>query len=248
MLRGIWALLVLVFVTLVCSLATIVGVALAPRFDVPIRMGGLWSRVMLRAVGVRAEYEGLEHSRPDGPCVFVSNHQSIVDIWAVTPVLPRSALFVAKHSLFRIPVLGWAMRMAGFIPIDRQRLGKAIRSLGSAEAQLRGGRPVILFPEGTRSRDGRLATFKKGAFHLALGARVPVVPIAISGSWDVIRPRAVRVRPGTVRVTFSEPIAIEPFLPDNVRGLLGAVRKVIAHNLEPVERAADDPVLQAETR
>src|SRR6185436_10580396 len=121
------------------------------------------------------------------------------------PVLPVTTRFVSKRTIFWIPVLGQAMALAGFIPIDRKDRASAIRSLGRATDTIRGGASVILFPEGTRSRDGRLAPFKRGAFHLALQAGVPVVPVSISGTYSVVRPRSIVVHAGPVHVTFAPP-------------------------------------------
>jgi 1-acyl-sn-glycerol-3-phosphate acyltransferase len=247
MLRGLWALGVLVFATVTLGLAATAGALLFPGRHAVTRLARVWSRVMLRAIGVRPTYRGLERLPPGSPCIFISNHQSTVDIWALVPVLPVSVVFVAKQSLFRIPVLGWSMRAAGFIPIDRSRRGRALRSLERAAERIRDGSPVLLFAEGTRSRDGRLGLFKKGAFRLALRAGVPLVPVAISGTWGVIRPRGLRVQPGPVRVSFCQPIDVRPFLPDDVSGLALAVRSEIARHLEPVELGPEDLALLAQT-
>jgi 1-acyl-sn-glycerol-3-phosphate acyltransferase len=145
-------------------------------------------------------------------------------------VLPVTTRFVSKRTVFWIPVLGQAMALAGFIAIDRQDRASAIRSLGRAAETIRRGASVILFPEGTRSRDGRLSRFKRGAFHLALDAGVPVVPVAISGTYEVIRPRSIIVRPGPVHVTFAPPIDVADYAGD-LEGLLARVRLEIASRL-----------------
>ncbi len=248
MLRGIFALVAVVVLTGVLGTYGLLVAPWFPRRPVIMRLGKLWSRLLLRTVGVEPVYAGLEHARGETSRVFISNHQSNVDIWAIAPALPDRTLFVAKHQLFRVPIMGWAMRTAGFISINRRKLTSAIESLDAAVRRIRGGRPVILFAEGTRSRDGRLAPFKKGAFHLALQAGVPVVPVAVSGSWNVIRPRTLRVRPGPVRVTFGEPIDVTPYLPDDLAGLMTAVRVAIARNLDPVELDPGDLALVTETR
>ena len=232
MLRTVLAVVVLVVTTAGLGLPAMLISLLRPGSDVTMRAGRLWSRAMLWAVGARLEYAGLEHARSALPCIFVANHQSSVDIWALVRILPAPTRFVAKQSLFRIPVLGWAMSAGGFISIDRANRTKAIRSLDRAAERIRAGRPVVLFPEGTRSRDGRLRPFKKGPFHLALAARVPLVPVAISGSWEVMRPRTVRLRPGPVRVEFLPPLEVTEFLPGDHEGLLREVH-------DRLERALD---------
>ena len=127
------------------------------------------------------------------------------------------------------------MAASDFIPIDRKNRPGAIRSLSRAAGRIRAGRPVILFAEGTRSRDGRLAAFKKGAFRMALEAGVPVVPVAISGSGRVLRPGSFCVRSGPVRVTFARHIDVRPHQPHDVAGLMAAVRRAIVERLDPSE-------------
>jgi 1-acyl-sn-glycerol-3-phosphate acyltransferase len=225
MLRGLYAFCVFVIITLVCAIPAGLYSLIRPGSDFAMYAARFWSRTMLSVVGARVEYVGLEHLTARLPCIFIANHQSNVDIWALISVIPPPARFVAKKSLFHIPVLGWAMAAAGFIPIDRANRGRAMRSLKLAAEKVRAGRPVLLFPEGTRSRNGALQPFKKGPFHLALQAEVPVVPIVISGSWKVLPPKLLRVSPGPVRVECLPPIEIGEFLPADYKGLLRRVHQ-----------------------
>jgi 1-acyl-sn-glycerol-3-phosphate acyltransferase len=211
--------------TLALGLPAILINLLRPGSDVTMRLGRWWSAAMLRALGARVRYAGLEHAVSHVPCIYMANHQSSVDIWALVRILPPPTRFVAKRSLLRIPVMGWAMAAGGFVFIDRTDRPRAIRSLERAVERLRAGRPVVLFPEGTRSRDGRLQSFKKGPFHLALEAGVPIVPVAISGSWKVLPPRKARIEPGPVKVEFLPPMRVDAFLPDNHDGLREEVRR-----------------------
>jgi 1-acyl-sn-glycerol-3-phosphate acyltransferase len=224
MLRGLWALLVLAVATTVCGIPAMIGDLLFPRSNMTTRLGRVWSRVMLRAVGARVEFEGLEFLDSGRPTVYVSNHLSNVDIWALLLVLPLETRFVAKQELRRIPVLGWAMAASGFVFVDRKNRTRAIHSLEAAAQTIRSGRSVVVFPEGTRSRDGHLQPFKKGPFHLALRADVRLIPVAISGSRDVLEPGSLRVTPGNVTVRFLPPVALERWQPDDSTGLLGEVR------------------------
>jgi len=230
MIRGAWALLVFGVITPVIAGTAFVASLLSGRV-VDLRPASLWSRGMLSTLGARVEYVGVEHSREHLPCIFVSNHCSNVDIWAVTPALPMETKFVIKESLFRWPVLGPTLRRAQYISIDRRDQRRAIESLRLAGRRIRNGLPVIVFPEGTRSLDGRLGPFKKGAFHMALQAGVPIVPVAISGSFDVLRPGAWRVYPGSVQVRFLPPIDVTRFQPDDADGLLNCVHERIARAL-----------------
>jgi 1-acyl-sn-glycerol-3-phosphate acyltransferase len=233
MLRGIWAFFVLTLATLFFGLPVVLLAPLFPRWTAfPTLMARGWSRVMLLTVGARVTYHDPHGCLRQSRCIFMANHQSNVDIWVLGKVMPVGTRFVAKQELFRIPVLGRAMSAAGFIRVNRSNRSEAIRSLSQAAESIRNGRPVILFPEGTRSRDGSLQPFKKGAFHLATVAGVPVVPVAIRGTFEILRPKSARVRPGKVDVFFEQPIDVTEFGSHRPRDLLTAVHSVIADRLD----------------
>jgi len=230
-LRGLWTGLVLTLTTLVCALVSAVGTTLRPSSDVTMMVGRIWGRMNYRAAGARVRFEGLEIAHAHAPCIYVSNHQSNIDIFVLISVLPLHTRFAAKQSLFKVPILGWALRVSDFVPIDRANRARAIRSLDQAAAKIRGGRSVVLFAEGTRSPGDALAPFKKGPFHLALAAGVPIVPVAISGSGAVMPPGGLRVRPGPVRVRFCDPIDVSPYRPKDAQGLLDATHRAISQAL-----------------
>jgi len=230
-LRGLWTAVVMAVSTLICATAGAVCTTFKPGSDATMVAGRFWSMVNLRAAGARVTYEGLDIASRHQPCVYVANHQSNVDIWALIAVLPKRTRFVAKQSLFKIPILGWALRVSDFVPIDRGNRARAIRSLKEAATKIRGGRPVVLFAEGTRSAGDKLAPFKKGPFHLALEAGVPIVPVAIRGSGKVMPPQGLAVKSGPVRVRFCEPIDVTSFQPGDVKGLLDTVHRVVASEL-----------------
>jgi 1-acyl-sn-glycerol-3-phosphate acyltransferase len=230
MLRGLLTILTSVVLTTVLGMIAIVAGVVTRRPTIVFRLGRVWARAHLKVMGIAPVYSGLEHADGVAPRIFLANHLSALDIWVLAAVLPVTTRFVSKRTIFWIPVLGQAMAVAGFIPIDRQDRASAIRSLSSAAGPIRSGASVILFPEGTRSRDGRLARFKRGAFHLALDAGVPVVPVAIAGTFQVIRPRSIIVRPGPVHVTFAPPIEVAAYAGD-LDGLMAKVRSEIASRL-----------------
>jgi 1-acyl-sn-glycerol-3-phosphate acyltransferase len=165
----------------------------------------LWAPGGLRVAGVRLEVSRLS-PLPAGPAIYASNHESILDPWALFVAIPRSLRFLAKAELFRIPLFGWYLRLAKFIEIDRRNRARALASLREAGAIVRNGTSLAVFPEGTRSADGRILPFKKGPFVLAEEARVPVVPVAIAGASDVMRKGQLGVRPGVIRVATGEPV------------------------------------------
>ncbi len=239
MLRGLLTILTFVVSTTVLGLVAIVAGVVTGRSTVVFRLGKLWSRIQLKVMGIAPTYSGLEHATGKTPTIFLANHLSTADIWVLVPALPLTTRFVSKRSVFWIPVLGQAMAVAGFIAIDRQDRTRAIRSLGRATETIRRGASVILFPEGTRSRDGRLSRFKRGSFYLAVEAGVPVVPVAISGTFHVVKPRSIVVRPGAVQVSFAPPIDVAAYAED-LDGLIAKVRSEIAARLPADEPPAPD--------
>jgi len=237
MLRTLWTVVVLFVATPLFAIPAILISLLRPRSNVCMIAARGWSRVMLQASGAQVHYSGLAPDRWPEPCVFVSNHQSNVDIWALLAVTPPSTRFVAKQVLFRVPLMGWAMSATGFIPIDRTNRASAIRSLDRAADRVRNGRSILLFAEGTRSISGELQPFKKGPFHLALRAGAPVVPLAIAGSWEVMQPRGLRVRPGRVEVRALPPIDPLPYRPDDHDGLRASAHAAIEAALRELQPA-----------
>src|SRR5512141_1809995 len=177
---------------------------------------GLW------LAGARTEVEPMP-ALPEGPLIFASNHESALDIWVVFKVLPRSFRFVAKQELFRLPVFGWYMRLGEHIPVDRGSHVHAVQSLRRAGEAVRAGTSLVVFPEGTRSKDGRILPFKKVPFFVAMEAGVPVVPVAISGSGRVTPKSVIAVVPGTIRVAIGE--AVDPHAFRDKEALLAEVRQ-----------------------
>lgn len=197
-----------------------------------------WSPMCLWATGCRRAVERLP-PLPDGPLIFASNHESALDIWVLVEALPRTIRFVAKRELFRIPIFGWYMQLGGHVPVERSNHARAIHSLRQAAELVRAGTSLIVFPEGTRSRDARVQPFKKGPFALAQEARVPIVPVAVSGSAAVTPTKLIAVRPGTIRVVVGDPIDPADY-PDRT-ALLTAVRGRIIELHRSIGGLGGDP-------
>ncbi|HYO53420.1 lysophospholipid acyltransferase family protein [Archangium sp.] len=193
----------------------------------------LWSPVLIRAGGARVVVTGQENVDPKRPTIYVSNHQSTLDIPIHFVTVPVNFRYVAKHQLKYVPLIGWYLWIAGHIFVNRGQRDKAIASLDAAARKIRGGTSVFLYPEGTRSDDGSVLPFKKGPFALALKARVPVVPITIEGSGKVMPKNSWNIKPGPVYVRIGKPIDTTAFAEDDREGLARAVRDVIiAQSLE----------------
>lgn len=169
-----------------------------------------WSRLLLRLAGLRVAAEGLDQLTENEPQVIVCNHQSIFDIPVLFATLPVSLRFVAKRELSRIPLFAGAMRKAGHVFIDRGDRAQAIEAMREAGVRMRReGLTLVLFPEGTRSRDGRLRSFKKGAFALAAETRTAIVPVAVHGGARTLPKGGARLEPGTMQLRCGPRIELE---------------------------------------
>jgi len=144
-------------------------------------IGRFWAGMHLKACGIKVTIDGIDNiKRP--PYIFMCNHQSALDIYALLASLPLSFKWIAKRQLFVIPFIGWAMKRAGYISLDRENPREALKAIEDAARKIREGMNIIIFPEGTRSKDGTLLPFKKGGFSLALRAGVPIIPVGITGT------------------------------------------------------------------
>lgn len=193
----------------------------------------IWGRVALWLAGVRLEVEGREYLPPAGePVIFVGNHQGNFDILSYFVGLPLQFRWMAKEELFRVPLFGLAMRRSGYIAIDRSDRRKAMKSMGLAAERIRGGTSVAIFPEGTRSGDGRLQEFKKGGFLIALKAQVPLVPLAINGSWKIMPKGALRFQPGTIRLRILPRIETAGLTSKDSHTLMAQVHDCLAEAID----------------
>jgi len=192
-----------------------------------------WSRKLLELADVKLEVQGLSHAPPGETFVVMSNHQSVYDIPVMFQALRRRVRMVAKHELFKIPGWGPAMRLAGFVEVDRGDRAQAIRSLESARAALSHGTSIWIAPEGTRGPGGpELLPFKKGGFHMASAAGARILPVSIRGTSDVLSAHGRSVRTGqSVRVIVHEPIATTAYSTEQREQLIADVRKAIVSGL-----------------
>lgn len=187
----------------------------------------LWSRCVMGISGAKVEVHH-EGPVPEGPVLFLCNHQGALDITALFLALPKPFVFVAKRSVFSYPFLGWYIGAAGYIPVDRANRESAIRNLEAAGDRIRqSGQSVTVFPEGTRSADGSVLPFKKGPFMMAIRSGIPIVPVAIEGTLHVAPKRRWYVCPNTVRVLVGQPVTTQGVTPERRDALMTEVRSTI---------------------
>lgn len=194
-------------------------------------IGGAWSRALLRLLRVRVVARGLENA-VEGPAVYAANHASTLDIFILFGHLPVDFRIVYKKSVSWIPLVGWAIRLGGHVPIDRSHPFRARRSLDEAARRIRAGTSVVVFPEGTRSPDGGVQRFKRGSFALAIEAAVPVVPVSLVGVKRVVPLGLTSVRPGAVEVVLHPPVPVAGRRADEAEALAEDVRRIVAAGCE----------------
>ena len=211
------------------------------------KVANIWGRILLAICGTKVQVIGRENIVQGKPQVLMANHQSDFDILIALAFVPGQFRWIAKKELFAVPVFGQAMRSAGYIEIDRQNHEKALRSLDLAALRIREGKSVMTFPEGTRSRDGEIKTFKQGTFYLAIQAGVPIVPISIIGSGEIMPKRSLKIKPGKIKLIIGKPISAAEYSLENRHELTHRVRQVIIHNYDAYRDAGTEGIKDVQT-
>ena len=235
MLRTLFIGIFLSLYTIVAGIPLLIYTAIAKTPDALYWAGVRGVLFLVRAVGVRVRVAGIGRI-PPGTCLFVANHTSSADAPAVVGAIPRRIAILLKQSLFKYPIVGQAFHLAHFIPVDRAKHDSAIASIEKAIEAMRDGQSFLIYPEGTRSPDGRLQEFKKGAVVMAIKAGVPIVPVACSGAHRVMQKRSLRITPGEILVEFLDPIDASRFTFDERETLNQVVHDAMAAGLPPDQR------------
>ena len=186
-----------------------------------------WAKTILRVCGIKVRTKGLENVDPSVPRVYMINHQSYFDILATLACLPVDFKFIMKQELMRIPLLGIAMRRAGYIGIERGDPRKAVRSMNEAAARIKKGASVVIYPEGTRSVDGKIQEFKRGGFNLALKSGCDIVPVTISNSYLIVPKGSLKINKGSFDFHIGEPIPVNNYTRKNVIQLMDRVKEAM---------------------
>ena len=232
MLRTLWLAVVAVAVTI--PLAGLTAIVAAIRSTTPMIevLSRTWARALVAAAGIDLRVENVERLDPERRYILVANHYSYLDIPCLLAAIPQPIRFMAKASLFKIPIFGWSLSRAGFIPIDRKNRRTAVKSFDLAVDRIRKGNTIVIFPEEGRSRHREMKPFQRGAFLLAIRAQKTIVPIAIDSTFDVwpvgsfwnIRPGRVTLRVGTpietAKLTVREKDRLLNEARDQIQGML----------------------------
>ena len=199
------------------------------------KIARLWGQSILVVSRIKVSVKGLSHIDVKRPYIYMPNHQSNFDIPVLLGHLVVQFRWLAKKELFNIPIFGRAMRKAGYISIDRNDRESAFQSLEIAAQKIKDGVSVLIFPEGTRSRDGKIRPFKKGGFVMAIDSGVPIVPIVISGARGIMTKGKFRVNPGQISMMIQEPIDTATYTLETKEALMERVRRTICDNLETAD-------------
>lgn len=232
MIRTVWVALHLLVATLIFGSLAVLGALFKARGQSYFWIAQSWARWILWSSGCRVDTEGLKYVALDRPQVIASNHASWFDVVAIAAVMPKRFRFIAKKELARVPLFGQAWQAAGHIAIDRRDTQAAVAALAEAGRLMREDNSVVvIFPEGTRSADGELLPFKKGAFMMAVVTGVEVVPTAVVGSRDALPKGRWRVRKGRITVRFAPPVPAAGYHERNRDELVARVRSEVADML-----------------
>ncbi|HSA96009.1 MAG TPA: lysophospholipid acyltransferase family protein [Acidobacteriota bacterium] len=228
------AFLAVFYAVLILLLAPVILFCMLIGVRDPLIAVGLWAmRVSRRVLRIKVEAEGLDRIAPGTPYIFMPNHASFMDGPLVMMLIPGTPRVILKRSILRIPFLGLGMRHVGFVPVDRKGTEGGKRSIARAAALIRErGYSFLIFPEGTRTRDGKLQPFRRGGFFLALASGAAIVPVTIRGTFELMPKGQWHARRGRVRVAFHEPVPVAGVTSENMAPLMEAVRREVASGME----------------
>ena len=195
--------------------------------ETPHKVARIWAKYILAASNIKVTVKGLSNLNRTGSYIYMPNHMSNFDIPVLQAFLPVQFRWLAKAELFKIPIFGYAMKRAGYISINRFDRKSAIQSLNNASEIIRNGTSVIIFPEGTRSQNQNIQSFKKGGFVLAIDSGVPIIPVIIHGTWRIMQKKHILVRPGNVVLEIKKPINTSDYTRETKEDLMEKVRNIV---------------------
>ena len=228
--------LVLLFISIV-AIAVLIPLILISwifRFPQIIIFGGRFAILICQKIaGIQLEVHGLEKIKKKTSYLFMSNHMSIVDGPLLFRLIPISVRVLPKKEVFRIPILGLAMKQIGFVPVDRRGLKGGKKSIDMATRLMKEKKfSFLIFPEGTRSRDGSLQSFKRGGFFLAVNSQVPIIPISLKGTFEILPKKSFFMKKGKIRIIFHDPVQVSGYTKKTLTDLSNKIHGIIQFGLE----------------
>jgi 1-acyl-sn-glycerol-3-phosphate acyltransferase len=231
-LRTIWTVFVAAMITPILAPPLIVISLFEETGRIGYWLERLWARQVARSMGLTFSIQGTEKLVPGASYIVTPNHQGNADILALIITLPFRFRWVLKRELLRIPLFGWALGRTGAISLNRSDRPQAMRTLKDGASKLAGGWSVLIYPEGTRTSDGHLQPFKKGAFMMAVHSGIPVLPVTCNGAFKIMPKKAFTFRPGHITVTVGDPIPSEGLGEDDVPRLMDQTRTAVGKHLD----------------
>jgi 1-acyl-sn-glycerol-3-phosphate acyltransferase len=232
-LRIIWAAFALVIITLVIAPPLIVISLFDKTGGAAYWLMRLWAQLVARSMRLTFSIHGAEKIVPGTSYIVTPNHEGNADILALVTTLPLRFRWVVKRELLKIPFFGWALGRTGAISLNRSNRQQAVRSLKEGTSKLAGGWSVLIYPEGTRTSDGNLQNFKKGAFMMAVQTGISILPVTCNGAFKIMPKKTIAFRPGHITVTVGDPISSEGLAEADVPQLMDRTRAAIGKHLKP---------------
>jgi 1-acyl-sn-glycerol-3-phosphate acyltransferase len=223
-----WDVILTVFFAVMAILTSFVSAG----GETPYKVGRIWAKCILAASNIKVTVKGFSNLNRTGSFIYMPNHVSNFDIPVLQAYLPVQFRWLAKAELFKIPIFGYAMKRAGYISINRFDRKAAIQSLNKAAEIIRNGTSVIIFPEGTRSQNQNIQSFKKGGFVLAVDSGVPIIPVIIHGTWSIMQKKQILVKPGNVVLEIKKPINTSDYTRKTKDDLMEKVRNIMVESYE----------------
>lgn len=232
MIRTAFIILWVVLSTIVFGIIAII-ISFFSRTGNPVHIiARIWAKGILIVSGIKVNINGFSNIDPSRSYIYMCNHQSNFDIPVLLGCLPVQFRWLAKAELFKIPIFGRAMRGAGYVAIDRFNRQSAFNSIAEVSQKMKNGVSVMIFPEGTRSKDGKIGSFKKGGFIMAVDSRVPIIPLVILGTRSIMEKGDMRINPGDVSMQIGQPVETATYTRETKDDLIKSVRGVICENFK----------------
>lgn len=206
---AIFAVYIVIILVVVAGISCFLSLFVKDRPEFLFLVSRFWSKHLILPFVAKIKIKGMENIPKRTPVIFISNHQSYLDIPVILSCLPGSFRFIVKREYFRTPILGAYTKWSGHLSINREVGSVAHKTLAKAIELIRSGKSIIIFPEGTRSADGALGKFKRGGFALAFETGVPIVPLAISGSYKILKRNSLLIFPGRIMLNIGKPINLK---------------------------------------